>query len=128
MQVRKSGSATSLWNNASVSSNGLSSKLWIEYGTEQITLYIKSSNAATFTVLSAHAGALTPEGNEADRDTPPADAEFYPLYYIDTPLSLALGSAGSAAIIIPDFGSVGWLMLKCSASSTVTAGHSVSGE
>jgi hypothetical protein len=121
---RRSGSPDSLWKNATVGVNGKSTAVLLSRATDQLAVYITVSAATTVTLEVAHHGALTPEGNEPNQASPPAS--WFTCYYVNTAVQIAFASAGSAAIIVPDF-EPAWIRLSSSAAATITAGHEVTG-
>jgi len=125
MAVRRTGSPTSFWNAASVGIGGNSSVVEIPRGAEQIGIYITVSAATTISAQIAHHGVLNPDGTEPDHSTLPTS--WFQLYYINTPVQIVFSSAGSAALIVPDF-EPNWIRLSSSAAATITAGHEVTGE
>lgn len=122
---RRSGATNKFWNNAAVGINGVSTAAILPRGSEQIAIYVTVSAATTISVEVAHHGNLTADGQEPDQSSPPAN--FFQLYYIDSPVQIVFASAGSAAIIIPDF-EPEWVRLRSSAAATITAGYEITGE
>lgn len=127
MSLRRSGSPTSFWNNAAVSAGGASNKVILPRGGEQLCIFISVDAATTVSLESAHHGALTSEGNEANAGTPPDNANFHLLYYINTPIQIEFTAAGKAAIVVPDF-EPSWIRLTSSGAATITAGHEITGD
>lgn len=136
----RAGSATAFWDGTStfnqstnpgggvtVSAGGTSKKVIMARGAEQVTLFVTVSAATTVSLEAAHHGALTAEGNEPDASSPPADAAFGTVYYINTPCSITFASAGTVAMIIPDF-EPAWVRLRSSAVATITAGFELTGD
>lgn len=111
------GDPTAFWNATVLGAPGTSTGREIARGVESLTIYVTSSAAATITVEVGHHGALTSEGLEPDA----APSVWFPLYYLNTAVSVAIGAAGSAAIAIPDV-VARFYRLRSSAASTLTAG------
>jgi hypothetical protein len=122
---RRVGSPNKLWNAAVVAPGGTSTAVALPRGVEQVLVNITVNAATTVSLEVAHHGALTAEGNEPDQSTPPAT--FYQLYYIDTAVQIVFASAGSAAILVPDF-EPAWIRLRSSGAATITAGFEVTGD
>lgn len=129
MAIRRVGNATAFWNNVSAGAGTLSNKVHVARDITQVTIYIKNgTTGSTFDVMASHFGSLTPEGNEANYGSPPADAAFYPITYTNIPMSFTLLASATIAVIIPDF-SPGWICLRSSATSApTTAGWEGTGE
>jgi len=128
MSTLRAGSYTAFWNNQNVTTGLISSKANVGRTSEQIIVYVKANASNTFTILVAHHGSLTSEGNLADAATPPVDALFHPLSYIGTACTITCDSNGYAAFLIPDFAPE-WIAIKAGGNySGVTAGYEVTGD
>lgn len=101
--------------------NAISRKVNVGQDVDQVVIYVSSSGAATFNVLVAHSGGLTPEGDEPNLSTAPADGFFYPLYYTGTQQKLTFAGSGTQAIVIPDW-SATWVALQSTATVNAIAG------
>lgn len=99
----------------------LSRKFNVGQDVDQIVIYISANGAATFSVLVAHSGGLTPEGNEPNLSNPPADSFFYPLSYTGTLQTIVFAGAATRALVIPDWTAT-WVALSSSATVTAIAG------
>jgi hypothetical protein len=123
--ARRTGSITSFWNNAVVGVAGTSTARMVPRGSEQLAIFVTTSAATTITLQAAHHGDLTAAGNEPDESSPPTT--WFNLSYLNTPLTMTFASAGSAAMIIPDF-EPAWIRLLSSAAATITAGYEITGD
>lgn len=102
------------------SANSVSTAVEVMRDTDQLAIYITSSGATTISLEVAHSGAVNPDGTGSDSNA----SDWGQLYYLDTPIQIAFTSAGSLAMIVPDF-EPGWIRLRTSAAATLTAGHEV---
>ena len=145
MPMRRSGTPTAFWDgttayNAStnpgggtgVTAGGLSKKVRVGRDTDQIAVFITNgTTAGVFSLLVAHSGALTADGNEADQSTPPADANFMPVFYAGSTTAIAtasLASGGTAVLMIPDW-VAGWMVLRSAGGGgAITAGYEAVGQ
>lgn len=118
--ARRSGSPTSFWNNVSVGVSGVSTAVEVMRDSDQFCVFITSSGATTVSLEVAHSGAINADGTLTDLVV----SDWGQLYYINTPVQMVFSSAGSVAMIVPDF-EPGWVRLRSSAAATITAGHEV---
>jgi hypothetical protein len=121
--------ATGARNGTAVGNATASAAVELSNHIENLAIFVTSTAAVTVKVQVGHHGDLTSEGVEADA----APTVWHDLYYTGSAAGnlqgVALASAGSAALMIPDL-SWRWvrLMTTTAGPADLTAGWSGKGE
>lgn len=86
---------------------------------ESLVIFVSVDGASTISVEAA----ISSDSFAKDQPSQVSDIgeNWYPLYYLDTPISVVFAGAATRAIIIPD-AVPGWLRLRSTNAINMTAG------
>lgn len=126
--IRRHGQPDGFWGDGTTKeatgANQASRAVQLGQAVDQFIFYVTVDAATTITVQVAHSGEPDVDGTGPQA---PASSSYMNLYWIDKPITMTFGGAGSTSMIVPDFAS-GWVRLVSSNNVNCLAGWEVSAQ